>query len=276
MAMSSASRRGILRTHMGARVQFCNTVKCGNRLKCWNTMPTSLRLAVFCFRSRVRSRPSTSILPAWCSSSRLMQRMVVDLPEPDGPQMTMRSPLRTWRLMSLSTWNCPYHLFTSIISIIRWLSGSACCFTWFMFRSSMSTPGFQLALQMQRVAGNAETEDPVDRRRKYITLGGHAQPGRVRGGALDAVQEIEEADDDDQAGVLEQRDEGVDDAGNHQFERLGQHHQAHHAPVAQAQRLGGLVLPLGNGLQAAAHHFGDVGGLEEDHHDHGAQQLVEV
>jgi 23S rRNA A2030 N6-methylase RlmJ len=30
--------------------------------------------------------------PCWCSSSRLMQRIMVDLPEPEGPQMTMRSP----------------------------------------------------------------------------------------------------------------------------------------------------------------------------------------
>ena len=34
-------------------------------------------------------------LACWCSSSRLMQRIIVDLPEPDGPQMTMRSPFST-------------------------------------------------------------------------------------------------------------------------------------------------------------------------------------
>ena len=44
------------------------------------------------FRSEVSSTPSTTILPFWCSSSRLMQRISVDLPEPDGPQITMRSP----------------------------------------------------------------------------------------------------------------------------------------------------------------------------------------
>ncbi len=32
-----------------------------------------------------------------------MQRISVDLPEPDGPQMTMRSPRSTFRLMSRST-----------------------------------------------------------------------------------------------------------------------------------------------------------------------------
>ncbi|MCY1543075.1 hypothetical protein D9M68_788700 [compost metagenome] len=112
MAISSAWRLGILRTHIGARVQFCSTVRCGNRLKCWNTMPTSLRIASMCLRSLVSSVPSTMMRPCWCSSRRLMQRMVVDLPEPDGPQRTMRSPCCTSRLMSFSTWNWPYHLFT--------------------------------------------------------------------------------------------------------------------------------------------------------------------
>ena len=45
-----------------------------------------------------------------------MQRIMVDLPEPDGPQITMRSPLVTRRLMSRSTWKSPYHLCTPIMS----------------------------------------------------------------------------------------------------------------------------------------------------------------
>ncbi|MCY1453788.1 hypothetical protein D9M71_708020 [compost metagenome] len=81
-------------------------------------MPTSLRIASICLRSLVSSVPSTTMVPCWCSSSRLMQRMVVDLPDPDGPQRTMRSPCCTVRLISLSTWNWPYHLFTPFISII--------------------------------------------------------------------------------------------------------------------------------------------------------------
>ena len=39
-----------------------------------------------------------------------MQRISVDLPEPDGPQTTIFSPLATLRLMFFSTWNSPYHL----------------------------------------------------------------------------------------------------------------------------------------------------------------------
>ena len=46
-----------------------------------------------------------------------MQRIIVDLPEPDGPQMMMRSRRITLRLMFLSTWKSPNHLFMSTISI---------------------------------------------------------------------------------------------------------------------------------------------------------------
>ena len=75
-------------------------------------MPTLRRTASIAFTSSVSSMPSTVRWPAWCSSSRLMQRISVDLPEPDGPQMTMRSLLATLSWMSRSTWNWPYHLLT--------------------------------------------------------------------------------------------------------------------------------------------------------------------
>ena len=43
---ASASFLGILPTHIGASVRFSSTVRCGNRLNCWNTMPTCLRTLV--------------------------------------------------------------------------------------------------------------------------------------------------------------------------------------------------------------------------------------
>ena len=84
-----------LRTHIGASVMFCSTVRCGNRLNCWKTMPVSRRIASMLRMSLVSSMPSTMISPCWCSSSRLIVRMKVDLPEPDGPKTTTTSPRRT-------------------------------------------------------------------------------------------------------------------------------------------------------------------------------------
>ena len=81
-------------------------------------MPTSLRMASMFFRLWVSSVPSTITLPSWCSSSRLMQRISVDFPEPDGPQMTMRSRSSTVRSMSRSTWKVPNHLLSPEISMI--------------------------------------------------------------------------------------------------------------------------------------------------------------
>ena len=48
-------------------------------------MPTSERILSMFLRSLDNTVPSTSIVPFWCSSSALMQRISVDLPEPEGP-----------------------------------------------------------------------------------------------------------------------------------------------------------------------------------------------
>src|SRR5690606_38401052 len=57
-----------------------------------------------------------------------------DLPEPDGPHKTIRSPGCTLRLMSLSTWNWPYHLFTPCSRIIG--SALGCLLTSLIIHSS--------------------------------------------------------------------------------------------------------------------------------------------
>src|SRR5678815_5920188 len=99
--------------HTGPTVRFCSTVMCGNRLNCWNTMPTRRFTArraarVIAFASTLT--PQTSRCPCSNGSSRLTVRTSVDLPEPDGPQMTMRSPGDTCKSMSRSAWYWPYHL----------------------------------------------------------------------------------------------------------------------------------------------------------------------
>jgi hypothetical protein len=58
------------------------------------------------------------------------------------------------------------------------------------------------------------------------------------------------------------------------MQRLRQHDQAHHLPVAEAERHRALVLALGDRLQAAAHDFRHVGRGEQRDADQRAQQLV--
>jgi hypothetical protein len=58
----------------------------------WNTMPMRRRASRSALpRSFARSWPRNMISPAVGSTSRLMQRISVDLPVPDGP-MTAVSP----------------------------------------------------------------------------------------------------------------------------------------------------------------------------------------
>ena len=49
--------------------------------------------------SRFTTRPSMAISPELISSSPAIIRSRVDLPQPDGPRMTMNSPSRMSQLM---------------------------------------------------------------------------------------------------------------------------------------------------------------------------------
>ena len=48
----------------------------------------------------------------------LIQRKIVVLPEPDGPQTTTTSPFWMLVVQSVSTWKLPYHLETFLMSIM--------------------------------------------------------------------------------------------------------------------------------------------------------------
>src|SRR6266568_2476430 len=87
-------------------------IRCINRLE----EHQQGRIVVDGVELTVSSTPSTTMRPCWCSSSRLMQRIMVDLPDPDGPLMMMRSPRFTLRFMSRRTWKSPYHLCIATIS----------------------------------------------------------------------------------------------------------------------------------------------------------------
>src|SRR3546814_17713120 len=112
--------------------------------------------------------------PFCCSSSRLMQRISVDLPDPEGPQITMRSPLATVRSMSRRTWNCPYHLLTPIIWIVGPSSarGRVLCVARVMFRIPLSAPRSRthVALQVLTVLRHEEAEDEIDQSDEQVAL----------------------------------------------------------------------------------------------------------
>ena len=89
------------------------TVMCGNRLNCWNTMPSSVRLwrryaseagtsSPF-LRSCHSGSPSTVMTPPLIVSSVIRMRSTVDLPEPDGPMIDTFSPGATVKSSSSST-----------------------------------------------------------------------------------------------------------------------------------------------------------------------------
>ncbi len=119
IAFSRASVFDALRTFIGASATFSTIVLCANRLKDWNTMPTSDRNWASLRPSSGSTWPSIAMVPESIVSKRLMVRHNVDLPEPDGPSTTTTCPpLATSRLMSLSTWSSPKCLSTDFIEII--------------------------------------------------------------------------------------------------------------------------------------------------------------
>ena len=118
MPAFSASAREVLRTLIGPSVTFSRIVLCANRLKLWNTIPTSARSPARALPSSGSRSPSTSMSPLSIGSSRLIARHSVDLPDPDGPSTTTTWPDATSRLMSRRTWRSPKCLSTDAIRII--------------------------------------------------------------------------------------------------------------------------------------------------------------
>src|SRR5262245_46791387 len=106
-----------------------------------------------------------------------MQRIMVDLPEPDGPHTTIRSRRSTARLMSRSTWKSPYHLCTPTISMATLFlvvcifgpaaasrAGRRSVVVVSVIASSGPSPALgraQPPLDEQRIARHAEAEEEI-------------------------------------------------------------------------------------------------------------------
>ena len=76
--------------------------------------------------------------------------------------------------------------------------------------------------------------------------------------ALAVLEELEEADDVGQRGVLEQADEETHVGGDGDAQRLRQHDEPHGLPGAETHRLCRLDLALGDRLQPAAYDLGEA------------------
>ncbi|MNI75030.1 hypothetical protein D3C73_1311530 [compost metagenome] len=93
-----------------------SAVMCGNRLKCWNTMPILPRTRRRYSELTPTGRPCSSVHIVWPSisisplvgwSSVISTRSKVDLPEPDGPITATVWPAGISRLMPRSTSSSP-------------------------------------------------------------------------------------------------------------------------------------------------------------------------
>src|ERR1700732_2888885 len=140
-----------------------------------------------------------------------MQRSSVDLPLPDGPQMTMRSPRATFRSISRSTWNSPNHLFKAVISTATSARGVSARGS--SGRLSINAPSVPAAANHShfhppRVARHAIAEHEVEQRGKGSAgnAGVQRRPFRIAARSFNRAQKIENADDEDESRVLEQSD----------------------------------------------------------------------
>ena len=110
-------------TCTGASMMFSSALMCGNRLKCWKTMPMSERTERMCFSpaglrdpSRACSwyscRPPTVMVPPSGRSRVISTRRIVVLPDPRRADDDVRSPGSTLRSRSRSTTLSPKALCT--------------------------------------------------------------------------------------------------------------------------------------------------------------------
>ena len=71
---------------------FLSAVMFLNKLNCWNTIPTRLRMSGFHTPFAKMLLPSNRMSPPVGISSRFNWRRKVDLPQPEGPITAITSP----------------------------------------------------------------------------------------------------------------------------------------------------------------------------------------
>src|SRR5687767_12420531 len=110
-----------------------------------------------------------------------MQRIMVDLPDPEGPQTTTLSLAPTERLTSRSTWNSPYHLLTLRRSMIGpWeVLVAASAGIMIAFPGLSLVAARELGLEVLAVLRHREAEQEVDDRNKDVGFETEATPCRL-------------------------------------------------------------------------------------------------
>src|SRR5690606_25042995 len=255
-ALAIASAFGTPSTWIGASMMFSSTDMFGNRLNCWNTIPTRRRTRLRRFSgiatrlppriSCVYGTPSTRMRPSFASSSVMSRRRIVVLPEPDGPIRVTRSPAATEKSSPSRTTLSPKRLPTPW----NWMAGFVAVSGKAVLHSADEERG-RVAHQEEQQAGEGD--------RLHVTEVASAV-GLCGGVHLDHVDEGEERR------LLEHRDRVVPQAGQRVADGLRQDHVAPRAPARQVERVGRLPLPLRHRVDPRAVDLRHVGRVVDAQH----------
>src|SRR5262249_35964855 len=101
---------------------------------------------------------------------------------------------------------------------------------------------FALRFKMPAVARHGEAEREIDRRDKCIHFDAEGLPSGIDDRGLCRGEQVEDTDDQDEAGILEEGDEGVDQGRDAVPDRLRQYDQPVLLPIGEAERVGSFVL----------------------------------
>src|SRR6266436_8763667 len=109
-------------------------------------------------------------------------------------------------------------------------------------------PSRRLALRFEApaVARDRKAEREINRSDEQVDLDAERLPDGIDDGGLRCRQQVEDADDQNQTGILEEREEGIHEWWDHMPDGLLQDDQSVFLPVREAERVGRLVLSSGN------------------------------